>query len=299
MSKVSLKIIAEISPKVLLLGNGINRAFDFASWDDLLHSITTKELSEEEAKALKNVPYPLQPVVLTEDNIGEKLKIISSGLTKLHTTYEEAEMLRAFAELPFDSILTGNYTYELERATITDFNCQVGKACKYRKKTKGDAPAYETKQLYTYFEILSGKKMLWHIHGEAAKYDTIILGHYYYGKLLAKIQQYITSLKVRKTKAENSDGCIEVKSWIDYFMLGDVYIVGLGLNLSEMDLWWLINCKKRHFPNTKIILYKPDITLEQRLISESYKIEIKPDGLVDNNFKEYYHKVYEELKETL
>lgn len=89
---------------------------------------------------------------------------------------------------------------------------------------------------------------------------------------------------------------IEVKSWIDYFMLSNVYIVGFGLDLSELDLWGLINCKKRHFPETKIVLYKPDITLEQRLIAESYNIEIKSDGLVNENYKDYYQKVYEELK---
>ena len=35
-------------PKVLLFGNGINRAFDYASWDDLIKSISTKELSKNE-----------------------------------------------------------------------------------------------------------------------------------------------------------------------------------------------------------------------------------------------------------
>ena len=34
-------------PKVLMLGNGINRAYNFASWDDLIQSIRTHELSED------------------------------------------------------------------------------------------------------------------------------------------------------------------------------------------------------------------------------------------------------------
>ena len=80
-------------------------------------------------------------------------------------------------------------------------------------------------------------------------------------------------------------------------MLSDIYIVGLGFDLSELDLWWLINCKKRHAPHTKIVLYKPDISLEQRLLAQSYNVEVVSDGLVGEDYKGYYKKIYEELKE--
>ena len=42
---------------------------------------------------------------------------------------------------------------------------------------------------------------------------------------------------------QDSEKEIYIKSWIDAFILGDVYIVGYGLDWSEMDLWWLINRK--------------------------------------------------------
>ena len=292
-----LKVAIDKTPNVLLLGNGINRAYNFASWDDLIKSIKTKELTEEESNALKSMPYPLQSINLTEDNVGEKMKEVAVDLIKLKASEDEETLLKNFASLSYDAILTTNYTYELQKATIDNFNCKVGSTCKYRKKAVCDAKDFQKNQLHTYFEILDGNKTLWHIHGEAAKPSTMILGHYYYGKLLAKIQQYITTLKSRVTKAKKEMADIEVKSWIDYFMLANVYIVGFGLDLSELDLWWLINCKKRHFPNTKIVLYKPDITMGQRLIAKSYKMDIMSDGLVDNNYKEYYQKVYEKLKE--
>jgi hypothetical protein len=139
-----LKISLKNTPNVLLLGNGINRAFDFASWDELINSIKTRDLTKEETEALKKVPYPLQPVILTEDNVGDKMKEIAPDLVKLQATQEEEKMLRTFAGLPFDAILTGNYTYELEKATIENFNCKVGRACKHRKKAKDDAKDYET-----------------------------------------------------------------------------------------------------------------------------------------------------------
>lgn len=296
MTKDKLTISIKYLPKVLLLGNGINRAYDFASWDELIKSIKTKELTEEEIKTVNKAPNPLQPIILTEDHVGDKMKEIAPKLTELKACDEEENLLNKFVSLPFDSVLTTNYTYEIEKAAIENFNCKVGVACKYRKKAKADAKDFESKQLNTYFEVLDSKKPLWHIHGEAAKPDTMILGHYYYGKLLAKIQPYIRQLKARETKAKNTNGIIDVKSWVDYFMLSDVYIVGLGLDLSELDLWWLINCKKRHFPKTKIVLYKPDVTLEQRLLAQSYNIEVVSDGLIGNDYKSYYNGIYTELK---
>lgn len=55
-------------PKVLLIGNGINRAFDFSSWSELL-----KKLSDNREVPLNGVPAPLQAVILTGDNVDKKL----------------------------------------------------------------------------------------------------------------------------------------------------------------------------------------------------------------------------------
>ena len=56
MKQDELKVEYGQIPKVLLLGNGINRAYDFASWDDLIESIRTKELTTAEKESIGNVP---------------------------------------------------------------------------------------------------------------------------------------------------------------------------------------------------------------------------------------------------
>ena len=71
-------------PKVLLLGNGINRAYEFSSWMNLIQSIGTKELLEDETKIWGIVPYPLQPVILTDDHLGEQMKKVSGSLAGIH-----------------------------------------------------------------------------------------------------------------------------------------------------------------------------------------------------------------------
>ena len=288
-------------PNILLLGNGINKAFGKSSWDDLINEMATEIFTDEEKKRIETMPYPLRPVIVTNDQVDRQLDKISSKMAVTDLESQQAELIRELVSLNFDGILTTNYTYEIETAIDENFYCKPKSACKNRKYMAEVTSSDKQFGLQRCMKLsdAEGERYIWHIHGEAALPKTMILGHYYYGKLLAKFQQYITTLLSRRTRAKNSGENIEVKSWIDYFMLSNVYIVGLGLDLSELDLWWLINCKKRHFPETKIVLYKPDITLEQRLIAESYKIEIKSDGLIDNNYKEYYQKVHEELKEKL
>ncbi|MBR1433065.1 AbiH family protein [Ruminococcus sp.] len=96
--------------------------------------------------------------------------------------------------------------------------------------------------LHTYNSVLYGGKerRIWHIHGEARKPDSMILGHYYYGNLTAKIKNESDRLD----DAYRREG-YKCKSWMDLFILGDVYIIGTALDVSEIDLWWLINRKAR------------------------------------------------------
>ena len=51
---------------------------------------------------------------------------------------------------------------------------------------------------------------------------------------------------------------LESNSWIDSFILGDIYVLGFGFGLSEFDLWWLLNRKKREkAAHGKVYFYEP------------------------------------------
>lgn len=285
-------------PSVLLLGNGLNRAYDFASWNELLQSIQKRSLCDDDKKAMDGVPYPLQAVIMSDDHVDEQMKNISDHLAELIPPDEEQKVLRKFAELPIDAILTTNYTYEMEKSLSTDFSCKAGRKCKYRKCTNPDAGKYEAEQLYTCFELSENAPPIWHIHGEAARPGTMIIGHYYYGKLIAKAQKYLAVHMAPYKSFLYGKTEFSPNSWLDYFMLGDIHIVGLGMDISEMDLWWLVNYKKRHFPGTKITLYKPDLKPAERLLAEAYRVEVIDNGLCGNDFKTYYGWVHDQLKEN-
>ena len=285
---MNLKFPYGKTPNVLLLGNGINRAYKFMSWDELLQKISTNK-----GIKLDSVPAPLQAVILTGDNVDVKLKEIAPDLVSLKAPYEEEILLQEISQLPFDAILTTNYTYELEKSICNDFKLAPGKSSKYRKVSVPDSKSFARDNLFTYFELPNFDKPIWHIHGEAAKTKTMILDHYYYGKMLSQSNSYLSALISRYKASQTAGRDFECKSWIDYFLIGNVTIVGLGLDFSEMDLWWLVNAKKRRFPESKIIFYKPDITNEQMMLAEAYGVNVVKEDNFDKNYIGYYQKLME------
>ena len=91
---------------------------------------------------------------------------------------------------------------------------------------------------------------MWHIHGEAEKYKEAVLDLHSYGRNLTVIQNYINKFiasvmaSVTSVKEEKK-GKLFPKSWLDYFLLGDIKIFGFTFDYSEFDLWWLLNERLR------------------------------------------------------
>lgn len=281
----------ENRPKVLLTGNGFNLLFGKDRWDKLLKKISIKEIPSD---ILSKIPYPLQAVVRTGDTIGDKMKEIAKEYLDFEPTEEEKNLIKLYGELPFDAILTTNYTYELEKTLIPNFKCNLRTRSKFRKFKKNDTDEDSRAQLHSCFPVPGKNTEIWHIHGEAAKPDTMIIGHNYYGKLIAKAHQHIAaSIRCYKSKRVK----MEYNSWVDYFILGDIYILGFGMDLSELDIWWLISFKKREFPDTKIFFMKPDIKPEEKLLAETYGIEVvKCDEIYNEMFMSFYQRGPQQLK---
>ena len=57
---------------------------------------------------------------------------------------------------------------------------------------------------------------------------------------------------------------IRIKSWIDYFILGDLYVLGFGYDFAEFDLWWLVNRKLKEKANCGAIYFYEPETEENR-----------------------------------
>ena len=235
-------------PQVLLLGNGINLAYGGTSWNDFLQRIATREdiinyLARSEDNKLKS-PMPLQAILLTNNHIDKRLSEYKQEAFGTISDDNHLAALQKLLSVGFDHILTTNYSYELKMAAL-GVGVNEAQISKTQTHTKSVNRAESKYLLHTYnnveFNGVSNK--IWHIHGEARKTNSMVLGHYYYGNLLFKIKEYTDKLGNKYKFIQQDESDISVKSWIDAFILGDVYILGFGLDLSEIDLWWLINRK--------------------------------------------------------
>lgn len=185
------------TPQCLLLGNGINLLFNKSSWEDLIKAELEASKSIYGYSNIKNMPATMQIVVATNDHVDERLKALASELLKAKNNEEKNAFLRKFFDLPMDDILTANYSFELE---IADGMKQSKGAYSHSlKKTKELGSSEEKLRTYQYHQLKNGKR-IWHIHGDAAKPSTMIMGHYYYAKQLREIQD-CAARTVRRAKS--------------------------------------------------------------------------------------------------
>ncbi len=253
-------------PRVLLLGNGFNLAYGGVSWDSLLNEIKDDLKYPLDSKAY-DMPMPLKASMLTDNRLADRMREIvkdsRKDREKTHlcwksfttTNNELSSRLRRLIIGRYDYVLTTNYSYEIELALLE----------------KTDITQNQIKQLMNYHEVDHAQTMfltntfnlvenipIWHIHGEARKPDSIIIGTAYYGKVLRRCVERIDgSSKTDENKKARSSGGKEqefrrninnkrpqqIGSWIDAFVLGNLDIIGLGLDFSESDIWWLLDYK--------------------------------------------------------
>lgn len=283
---------------VVFLGNGINRAFNQASWTDLVKNIYEKNNSELPYNEKSSLPMPMQIIVATGDKVDKAMQDISVALN-FDITDEQKKFIESILELPVKNIITANYTFEIEQTAGVRNSMHSYR--KIRKLTKKCSAKDEKFNLFKTYEPESCDKRIWHIHGDIATASSIIMGNYYYGKLLREIQDYLPSFMRRYTYSRKNNTELTEYSWVDSFLSKNVYMLGFGLDFNESDIWWLICCKKRHFPDTKIYFYQPskDISDEQRALLKAYAVEIIDFLPFDDSYIEFYNCAIDDIKTKL
>ena len=271
----------EKTPSCLLVGNGINLSFGGESWYDLLADITTdkmksrlleqfeSKLENDKEKKLSNIlkyvncPAPLLAVLLTEDNIDSSLRSKANtylcGENKkdipwnIEIATDQRLFLNELLALEIEHILTTNYTYELEMADAYPLPFNEKTRREWQKHTSGTNRAETRYAFHTYSHLMSNDKKLWHIHGEIGKPDGMVLGHYYYSKSIHRM-----ALELDKHPITPKNEEYDQDSWLKIILLSDVYCLGFSCDLSEHDIWWLVNRKANEKENRgKIYFYTP------------------------------------------
>lgn len=294
-------------PKVLLIGNGFNRTYHMKSWKNLIDSLQKE--SSLDSRSLARLPLSMQIVLATGNQVAESMEDVAEYMRNFQLSEEHQKLLGQILQIPVRTILTTNYSYELEKVYSRD--CSYWKFNPYRQYAIPYKNSNAVKFLHRYSHVESGEdyRNIWHIHGEVDMPGQIIMGHYYYGKMEYQMQSYIPGLLRRYRYAMSASGLFRPRSWVDYYLMGDVYIAGFGLDLSEADIWYLACCKNRHFPEARTIYYTPvtaggkkDLKEEEKAMMEAYGIEVRErviEGSGEDRYAEYYYRILEEIEDQI
>lgn len=273
---------------ILLLGNGINQNEELVcSWDELLKTACKDDMKKKGGAVTPAVlpsvdgltmtlGYDLQEFYAIDHDIAQngtdlKRKIADSMKKRMNEKTGEASFSWEntihwqIMHLPLDTFLTTNYDYALESSVCPGFMSSSGSRETIYSRYRKHIVNVDTKD-----------KTVYHIHGEIHVPRTICLGFEQYSGSLEKMRSDL----VRSTKnmedtsdehtyhlrdvmigLKKEDGSNEDDgSWYLKFFKEDIFILGLRLDFSEQDLWWLLDFRIR-----KIKYEKNDLNITNKV----------------------------------
>ena len=291
--------------KTLLLGNGLNRTLkNSVSWSELMKRLGSTASAEDQ------VPFPIDFEQIAA-NLGgmtgnrtndaykqlrEKMSGIVGGVDKA----EPGEIHLAFRNLGMSNVITTNYDSIFESM-------------------------FDREELITnpggYKNILTpvsrgGGIGFFHAHGLGKWKNTLCLSHEHYISLIAKIRNLFFT-DATDENLESITGIIkgEVETtgtWPELIFTTDVAIVGLELDYSEIDFWWLfaqraaIFAPCNHFDEfaNKITYYYVDITSDKETSAHSGRMRalqalgVEPFPIEAESYSDGYQKLAKVLAES-
>ena len=305
------EIIPGAKPKVLLVGNGLNLSFPGCKktdkiiqdeWETAYGRKIPDRNDPTHPHSIWKLPFPMEAVVASKDHVQDCMTKIAEDLKNISVEDKQKNMITAMLDLNFDAILTTNYSLEIEKSSIPNYS-ERRVQLQYRNTTEPFA-AQKRLGIFQYTEIPYGNNpSLWHIHGTVMRKDSMIMGPLYYGKLLSEVIDRAHNVKKVCMAAKRKGFTYRPLSWIDYFLIGDVYITSFSLDYSETDIWWLLSYKRLAFPETKVFFYEPRITPDKQLLLNCYDVEMPgvffDDAEGDDKYINYTYNVFDDIKKRI
>lgn len=289
--------------QAILFGNGFNRITnEKCSWDNILASKVDKDL--------RDISYTLQyeSAYLKEYQDNSKSNdetLFKEDIVKGIKSDFTNNIYDLLADSPIKYFITTNYNTTLD-------NVLVKRGFTPDSKDKSVEKIYSIRRKHQ-FKNDEETKEVWYAHGEVSNTKSIMLGYDHYCGSLAKINDYIKG-KYDYPGIKDKVPSIEQKlelwknekveelsrsliSWIDLFFFTDLHIIGLGLDFSETDIWWILNKRKRliadrkveELPN-KIHFYMTEGDSKKKLLLEYFGVEVIEYKVKDSNYEKVYNK---------
>lgn len=280
-------------PKLMLLGNSVNRLGGGPTWHDVLVSLAqAAELSS--VRNLENKPLPIvYEHVVSRPGVDEGLlkRQLAKSMRMLQPNWAHERALR----LGVRHLLTTNYDYSFESA---------GKTTRKRASLKSE----RTYSLFRRTKIAD--MFVWHLHGELDAPWTLLLGFHQYAGYLQKLRHYLTASQKGSPFRAGEPRFEETHSrysWADLFLRDDVHVAGLTMDYVELPLWWLIAYKLRL--SAKGIVCGRTFLYQFREDSDGPDVEIRLDVLrdlgvtvrdvkVNGDWAAAHNKVFDQIEES-
>lgn len=292
----------------LLIGNSPNRLSQGYSWEDLLKELVKSVPKSTEVQHAHEKPFPLlyeEILAHIRRRSRRNEKDIKERIVALLGKVQPNPIHELFSSLGVTNILTTNYDYNIEHAS---------------GHTMEDAWLARETTFSLFRRAQINDQYVWHVHGELKRPNSITLGYDHYVSYLSELKKYLayqtttrtTPIKCAiKTRGKRFDRGDEPYSWADVFLSHDVHIVGLGLDYTEIDIWWLI-CYKERLRDTnfkwlgKTYYYyfqspskKSDPVSKETVrlsLLESMGVEVVPVVVNNNDYQKAHQRLIKGLK---
>lgn len=290
-----------MAKKTLLFGNGINRTEGCASWDKILGDV----FSGEEQLALEEQDGEKIPATLVYESLlawekksrqkhTEEYRAKQAFVSKIDSS--NGALFNTIANLNFDEYMTTNYDYSLEECLM-----ERGYSMEKEKNSSLRSSRFSLQR-----KVVCKKDnreiKVWHIHGEKDITRSVMLGYDQYCRYLRKIELYVLGLGKNHKMSMKDKRSKNDAYWVDLFFFTDVYIVGLGLGYSEIELWWLLCCRARLNHGNHIYFYDKVIDCRRKSVLESLGVKVNC-GVeeIDSGvgWREWYEKVFGVIGENV
>ncbi|NME72234.1 SIR2 family protein [Flammeovirga aprica] len=294
--------------KTILFGNGINLLSQNAlNWNNLL-----EELKEARIFENGNLPNTLifERIVLEKDKVDLKSahlaeKNIKDRIANNFQNIPTNPFYKRLFELGCKNYMTTNYDYAFIKCLSDVFTI----------KNNSTEEAYNIRRNTSILKDNKEVTKIWNIHGEINKPSSIMLGLDHYCGTIGKLDGYLKGtyeffqnkkkVRVRSLFKKVSDKKYDGYSWIELFFTTDIHIVGLSMDYSETDLWWVLNKRARTMYNGRKKLIKnniyfytdQNISKEKEELLHSFKVKVIKDTVVDNDWGGHYNRILDQIGE--
>lgn len=286
----------------LLFGNGINLLGKTAQdWDSLLDTISNeKDLHTKDllnTMIYEKIYLNVKNESLKRENEDIEFRIKNSVADLLNNN-KVNKFHKELIELKFDHYLTTNYDKTFENTFDEYFSAKI--------EDSNDENIYSIRRHKKYIQNSYSFKF-WKIHGDIDKPKTIKLGLDHYCGSIGKIDAYIKGnysydineeffLMDTPLVKKISNSSFDHISWIELFFNTNLHVIGLGLDDSETDLWWILNKRARFILNkcdikNKIYFYGDDSNTKRNELLKSMNIEIIIEPLIEKDYESNHKKL--------